>query len=263
MSFQRNKLMTLGGFTIVSTFMCIFALTLGCTKSQTKSMNTTVVDSGRMGNESENSMTTDGGLAGDMETVVARDQSLNRDRSVSADAVDETEASSDGGMSPNRDRSVADNATDAMVERDVIESDMGNPSNRSEISGQCAQNEDCPEGNENGGCNRFIPGGSCFGCLDDEDCPGTAECNLGYGTCITPCDDDTSCPPGLRCTVAGRCGAVRCENGQCPDQRFGCSGSGQCERISCVDETSCPRGTVCLEGLCVLSSWRQSDAEQQ
>ena len=263
MNVQRNIGLDHGGYVVVFSLMISFLLFMvGCTKSQTKSMNATTIDSGRMLDQADGSIAPDGGLLGDMEALAEGDQSLNRDHSLSDNAIEDMNVSSDGDQSANRDQSVADNASDAMVEPDAVETDMSTGTNPSEVSGQCAQSRDCLAGNENAGCNRLIPGGSCFGCFDDEDCPGPAECNLGYGTCITPCDDDTSCPPGLRCTVAGRCGAERCESGRCPDPRFGCSASGQCERSSCTDDAACPVGTVCIDQLCVLSSWRQRDADE-
>ena len=263
MNVRRNIGVDHGGYVVVISLMISFPLMmLGCMKSQTKSMKATTIDSGRMLDQSDSSMAPDGGLAADMEALTEGDQLLNRDHSVSDNAIEDMHASSDGAHSVTRDQLVADDAADAMVERDALETDAGTGTNPSEVSGQCAQSRDCRAGNENAGCNRLIPGGSCFGCLDDEDCPGPAECNLGYGTCITPCDDDTSCPPGLRCTVAGRCGAERCERDRCPDPRFGCSESGQCERSSCTDDAACPVGTVCIDQLCVLSSWRQRDADE-
>lgn len=117
--------------------------------------------------------------------------------------------------------------------------------------GQCASNEDCPDGNNGPNCNRSVPGGVCLGCGSNDDCPAPSVCSE-YGACVIDwCGSDQDCPPGRTCGATGLCGIESCVAGACPTPMYTCGSSDRCERVSCASQGDCPERTTCLAGLCI------------
>ena len=107
------------------------------------------------------------------------------------------------------------------------------------------------------------------GCATSADCTG-GPCHAiadtcsedGVGSACGSACTATSCGPGFLCGADGACRAKRCDEGatcrayeKCDVAAIPASAPVHarhtgCQRIACADDTGCPSGTACVNGVC-------------
>lgn len=142
------------------------------------------------------------------------------------------------------DRVIADaQASDALVSSDT-------PADTSPVSNfvfVCSNDTTCTNGQT---CSAAFPGGTCLGCGNDNDCPGTMFC-FG-GSCLEGCNTFADCPNGLYCRSGGVCAARSCSVNIACQAPYTCDlGTGRCRRPTCAE--GCPALLTCdsASGYCV------------
>lgn len=189
-------------------------------------------------------MSEDAGLSSDAGD--AMDGSLPNDGGEGSGTDAGTEADggeADAGIEPD-----AGSEPDAGVEADAgIEPDAGLLPDAGSTGAlgpvQCRSDADCPGSAMI--CNTTAPGGVCWGCKKNSDCPTGTTCATDVEGCVRGCSSDADCSAGLRC-IEGECLARICP---CP-AGYACGMDNRCERPRCSGGT-CPDGFECRAGTCM------------
>ena len=166
------------------------------------------------------------------------------DANVTSDADATFDAPASDADTTDADTTDADTTDADTIDADTTDADTTDAPLPTDLGPvDCVTNSDCPGASTT--CTVSAPGGVCFSCSDNIDCPDVLYCDdESYFTCFRGCADDDDCSDGKYCsTISSRCLVRSCSSDPCP-YPYVCNASSFCERPHCSGGT-CPAPMTC------------------